>query len=153
MLVAPVSFGSGILLIGARFIGANSAHCLITPLPSRVRRSGGPQHYRCIVFLLYPTPQFGPYVSERAWGTVREDYSANGDAWRFFPHEQARSRAYRWSEDGIAGVCNRFQNVVLSLAFWNGRDSLLKERLFGLSGPEGNHGEDVKEIYFYLDST
>jgi hypothetical protein len=84
---------------------------------------------------------WGPYVSERAWGTVREDYSADGDAWNAFPHEHARSRAYRWSEDGIAGVCNRFQNVCATLAFWNGRDPILKERMFGLTNSEGNHGE------------
>ncbi|MGH8245986.1 MAG: MGH1-like glycoside hydrolase domain-containing protein, partial [Gammaproteobacteria bacterium] len=96
---------------------------------------------------------WGPYVSERAWGTVREDYSVTGEAWDYFPHDHARSRAYRWSEDGIAGVCNRFQNICLAVALWNERDPILKERLFGLSGPEGNHGEDVKEYYFYLDST
>jgi hypothetical protein len=96
---------------------------------------------------------WGPYVSERAWGTVREDYSASGDAWNSFPHDHARSRAYRWNEDGLAGFCNRFQNLCLAVALWNGRDPILKERLFGLSGPEGNHGEDVKEYYFYLDGT
>ncbi|MBE7468376.1 MAG: glucosidase [Anaerolineales bacterium] len=96
---------------------------------------------------------WGPYLSERAWGTVREDYSATGEAWDYFPHDHARSRAYRWNEDGLGGVCNRFQNVCLAVALWNGRDSILKERLFGLTGPEGNHGEDVKEYYFYLDST
>lgn len=96
---------------------------------------------------------WGPYVSERAWGTVREDYSATGDAWGYFTHDHARSRAYRWNEDGLGGVCNRFQNICLAVALWNGRDPILKERLFGLSGPEGNHGEDVKEYYFYLDST
>ena len=96
---------------------------------------------------------WGPYVSERAWGTVREDYSAAGDAWTFFPHDHARSRAYRWNEDGLAGYCNRFQNLCLALALWNGHDPILKERFFGLTGPEGNHGEDVKEYYFYLDST
>ncbi|MDB5353502.1 MAG: uncharacterized protein JWN86_4749 [Planctomycetota bacterium] len=96
---------------------------------------------------------FGPYVSERAWGTVREDYSADGDAWSFFPHAQARSRAYRWNEDGLAGFCNRFQNVCLGLALWNEHDPILKERLFGLNGHEGNHGEDVKEYYRYLDAT
>jgi hypothetical protein len=96
---------------------------------------------------------WGPYVSERAWGTVREDYSAAGDAWTFFPHDHARSRAYRWNEDGLAGFCNRFQNLCLALALWNGHDPILKERLFGLTGPEGNHGEDVKEYYFYLDGT
>src|SRR5690242_17622909 len=92
--------------------------------------------------------RWGPYVSERAWGTVREDYSADGDAWRYFPHDHARSRAYRWNEDGLAGVCDRHQEVCLALALWNGRDAILKERLFGLSNHEGNHGEDVKEYYF-----
>ncbi len=96
---------------------------------------------------------WGPYVSERAWGTVREDYSASGDAWGHFPHDHARSRAYRWNEDGIAGVCNRFQNVCMAIALWNESDPILKERFFGLSNPEGNHGEDVKEYYFYLDNT
>lgn len=97
--------------------------------------------------------EWGPYLSERAWGTVREDYSATGDAWTYFPHDHARSRAYRWNEDGIAGVSDRHQNMCLALALWNGRDAILKERMFGLAGPEGNHGEDVKEVYFYLDST
>ncbi len=96
---------------------------------------------------------WGPYLSERAWGTVREDYSPDGDAWDFFPHDHARSRAYRWNEDGLGGVCNTFQNVCLAVALWNEQDPILKERLFGLSGTEGNHGEDVKEYYFYLDST
>ncbi len=95
--------------------------------------------------------KWGPYLSERAWGTVREDYSATGDAWDYFPHDHARSRAYRWNEDGLAGFCNRFQNICLAVALWNERDPILKERLFGLAGPEGNHGEDVKEYYFYLD--
>src|SRR5258707_3515355 len=97
--------------------------------------------------------RWGPYVSERAWGTVREDYSANGTAWEYFPHEHARSRAYRWNEDGIAGICDRHQNLCFALALWNGRDPILKERLFGLNGDEGNHGDDVKEYYFYLDNT
>ena len=96
---------------------------------------------------------WGPYLSERAWGTVREDYSASGEAWDYFPHDHARSRAYRWNEDGLAGICNRFQNLCLAVALWNERDPILKERLFGLTGPEGNHGEDVKEYYYYLDST
>lgn len=96
---------------------------------------------------------WGPYLSERAWGTVREDYSSNGDAWAYFPHDHARSRAYRWNEDGLGGVCNRFQNVCLAVALWNERDPILKERLFGVTNPEGNHGEDVKEAYFYLDNT
>ena len=97
--------------------------------------------------------RWGPYLSERAWGTVREDYSADGSAWDYFPHDHARSRAYRWNEDGIAGISNRQQNVCFSIALWNGRDPILKERLFGLTGSEGNHGEDGKEIYYYLDST
>lgn len=96
---------------------------------------------------------WGPYVSERAWGTVREDYSSYGEAWEFFPHDHARSRAYRWNEDGLGGFCNRFQNICLGVALWNERDPILKERLFGLTGNQGNHGEDVKEYYFYLDST
>src|SRR4051812_39176562 len=97
--------------------------------------------------------RWGPYVSERAWGTVREDYSAGGRAWEDFPHEQARSRAYRWSEDGLAGVCDLRQRLCLALALWNGRDPILKERIFGLTGHEGNHGEDAKEYWWYLDST
>src|SRR5712672_3542998 len=96
---------------------------------------------------------WGPYVSERAWGTVREDYSADGDAWRYITHDRARSYAYRWSEDGLAGICDLEQRLCLAFAFWNGHDPILKERLFGLTGHEGNHGEDVKEQYFYLDST
>ena len=97
--------------------------------------------------------RWGPYLSERQWGTVREDYSAGGDAWSYLTHDQARSRAYRWGEDGIAGVSDDKQRLCLSLAMWNGRDPILKERLFGLTNAEGNHGEDVKESYFYLDST
>ena len=97
--------------------------------------------------------RWGPYLSERAWGTVREDYSASGNAWDYFPHDHARSRAYRWNEDGIAGICDRHQQICFAIALWNGRDPILKERLFGLTGNEGNHGEDVKEYYFYLDST
>jgi hypothetical protein len=96
---------------------------------------------------------WGPYVAERAWGTVREDYSADGDAWRFFPHDHARSRTYRWNEDGMAAVSDSQQNWCLGLALWNGVDPILKERMFGLSGPEGNHGEDVKEYWWYLDGT
>lgn len=96
---------------------------------------------------------WGPYVSERSWGTVREDYSSDGSAWDYFPHDHARSRAYRWNEDGIAGICDRNQELCFSLALWNGRDPILKERFFGLTGSEGNHGEDVKELYYYLDST
>jgi hypothetical protein len=97
--------------------------------------------------------RWGPYLAERQWGTVREDYSADGTAWEYFPHDQARSRAYRWGEDGIGGISDRHQRMCFALALWNGRDHILKERLFGLNGHEGNHGEDVKEYYFYLDST
>ncbi len=97
--------------------------------------------------------RWGPYLSDRAWGTVREDYSADGSAWEFFPHDHARSRVYRWNEDGLAGFCDRHQHICFALALWNGRDSILKERLFGLTGKEGNHGEDVKECYFHLDGT
>jgi hypothetical protein len=97
--------------------------------------------------------RWGPYLSERAWGSVREDYSSGGDAWDYFPHDHARSRAYRWNEDGLAGISDRHQRICFALALWNGRDPILKERLFGLTGSEGNHGEDVKEYYFYLDST
>src|SRR4051812_40467618 len=97
--------------------------------------------------------RWGPYVSDRAWATVREDYSADGEAWAYLTHELSRSKAYRWGEDGIAGFCDRYQLIVFAPAFWNGRDPILKEGLFGLSGPEGNHGEDVKEYYFYLDAT
>jgi hypothetical protein len=97
--------------------------------------------------------RWGPYVSDRAWGTVREDYSPGGTAWEYLPHDHARSRAYRWNEDGLAAVCDRHQEICLGLALWNGRDPILKERLFGLTGNEGNHGEDVKEYYFHLDST
>src|ERR1700720_2784628 len=97
--------------------------------------------------------RWGPYLSERAWGTVREDYSAYGSAWEYLPHDHARSRAYRWNEDGIAVISDRRQIICFALALWNERDPILKERLFGLTGNEGNHGEDVKEYYFYLDST
>ncbi len=100
-----------------------------------------------------PWKEWGPYLAERAWGTVREDYSENGDAWEYFPHDHARSRAYRWNEEGMAGICDLRQRMCLALALWNGRDPLLKERIFGLTGPEGNHGEDAKEYWWYLDST
>src|SRR3954466_11188920 len=96
---------------------------------------------------------WGPYLPARQWGTVREDYSADGDAWRSFPHEHARSRAYRWGEDGLAGLCDEQQRLCLALALWNGNAPILKERLFGLTNEEGNHGEDVKELYYYLDAT
>ena len=97
--------------------------------------------------------RWGPYLSERQWGTVREDYSANGDAWNHLPHEHARSRAYRWGEDGLLGITDRECRLCFAPAFWNGLDPILKERFFGLSNPQGNHGEDVKEAYWYLDST
>src|SRR5712691_6879060 len=100
-----------------------------------------------------PWRRWGPYLSERQWGTVREDYSADGTAWDYFPHDHARSRTYRWGEDGLLGLCDREGRLCFAIALWNGRDPIVKERLFGLSGPEGNHGEDVKESYFYLDST
>ena len=102
---------------------------------------------------LSPWRKWGPYVSDRAWGTVREDYSENGDAWNYLTHDDARSRAFRWGEDAIAGICDRFQLLVFSPVFWNGKDRILKERLFGLTPFEGNHGEDVKEYYFHLDNT
>ena len=100
-----------------------------------------------------PWKRWGPYLSERQWGTVREDYSEDGDAWNYFTHDQARSRAYRWGEDGLAGISDDKQRLCFALALWNGKDPILKERLFGLTNSEGNHGEDVKEYYFYLDST
>ncbi len=100
-----------------------------------------------------PWERWGPYMAERAWGTVREDYSADGDAWNYFPHDHARMRAFRRGEDGIAGLCDRFQVLAFNPAFWNGKDPILKERLFGLNSYEGNHGEDVKELYYYLDAT
>src|SRR5678809_534172 len=100
-----------------------------------------------------PWRKWGPYLSERQWGTVREDYSEGGDAWNYFTHDQARSRAYRWGEDGLAGISDDQQRLCVALALWNGRDPILKERLFGLTNGEGDHGEDVKEYYFYIDST
>ena len=100
-----------------------------------------------------PWRRWGPYLSERAWGTVREDYSRDGEAWDFFPHDHARSRVYRWNEDGLGGLCDDRQTLCFGFAFWNGADPILKERVFGLTGSEGNHGEDAKEYWFYLDST
>src|SRR3954468_2267100 len=100
-----------------------------------------------------PWKKWGPYLSERQWGTVREDYSQTGNAWDYFSHDQARSRAYRWGEDGLAGISDDGQFMCFALALWNGKDSILKERFFGLTNGEGNHGEDVKEYYFYLDAT
>jgi hypothetical protein len=100
-----------------------------------------------------PWKKWGPYLSERQWGTVREDYSDSGDAWSYFSHDQARSRVYRWGEDGLAGISDDSQFLCFAIALWNRHDPILKERLFGLTNGEGNHGEDVKEYYFYLDST
>src|SRR6185369_2589172 len=113
--------------------------------PERVRLQAAREHG-------VPWWHWGPYLSERQWGTVREDYSPYGSAWDSFPHDHARSRAYRWGEDGLLGISDNRGQLCLSLALWNGVDPILKERLFGLTGPEGNHGEDVKEIYFYLDN-
>ena len=96
---------------------------------------------------------WGPYLSGRAWGTVREDYSADATPWEYFDHDRAVSRVFRWSEDGIAGLCDEEQRLIFAITLWNGRDPILKERLFGLTGPQGNHGEDVKECYFHLDAT
>lgn len=110
----------------------------------RLKENAGPIH---------PWQKWGPYVAERSWGTVREDYSWNGDAWNFFPYDEAHKKVYRWGEDGIAGWCDRYQTLVFAPAFWNGKDPVLKERLFGLSSHEGNHGEDVKECYYYVDGT
>ena len=97
--------------------------------------------------------KWGPYLSERQWGTVREDYSEHGNAWDYFPHDHARSKVYRWGEDGIAGISDEMQRICFAISLWNGKDPILKERMFGLTGNEGNHGEDVKELYYYLDST
>jgi hypothetical protein len=97
--------------------------------------------------------RWGPYLAEQQWGTVREDYSPDGDCWTYLPHDHARSCAYRWGEDGLLGLTDRECRVCFSIALWNGQDPILKERMFGLSGPEGNHGEDVKELYYYLDAT
>src|ERR1700755_1710860 len=97
--------------------------------------------------------RWGPYLSERSWGTVREDYSANGTAWDYFPHDHARSRAYRWNEDGIAGISDRHQEICFAIALWNGHDPILKERLYGVTGAEGNHGHDAKDIYYYLETS
>src|ERR1041384_508822 len=100
-----------------------------------------------------PWKKWGPYLSERQWGTVREDYSEDGNAWDYFTHDQSRSRAYRWGEDGLGGISDDKQRLCFALALWNESDPILKERLFGLTNSEGNHGEDVKEYYFYVDST
>ena len=146
-------------------LGTNSKAIPIpTPTPTAIALQGGPAMNGQALFaeerrLLEDTrrernwKRWGPYLSERQWGTVREDYSADGQAWTYFPHDHARSRAYRWGEDGLLGITDRECRLCFALALWNGRDPILKERLFGLAGSEGNHGEDVKESYFYLDST
>jgi hypothetical protein len=130
------------------------------PPPSTPPRGSTAEHARLAqatglaednLFESNPWYEWGPYLSERAWGTVREDYSDNGDAWDFFPHDHARSRAYRWNEDGMAGLSDVHHELCLALALWNGVDPILKERMFGLTGPQGNHGEDVKEYWWYLD--
>ncbi len=121
----------------------------IQPWPAPQSRNVSMKH----VARAAPWKKWGPYLSERQWGTVREDYSEDGDAWSYFSHDQSRSRAYHWGEDGIAGISDEKQRLCFALALWNGRDPILKERMFGLTNSEGNHGEDVKEYYFYLDST
>ena len=115
----------------------------------RMRDAGNPEEG---LETASPWYRWGPYLSERAWGSVREDYSADGDAWTSFPHDHARSRAYRWNEDGMAGISDLFNRLNLALALWNGRDPIIKERMFGLTNSEGNHGEDVKECWWYLDA-
>ena len=116
----------------------------MTPEQERLQQTNARQVY---------WKRWGPYISERAWGTVREDYSPDGTALDYFTHDQARSKAFRWGEDGLAGICDRHQQLCFAMALWNGQDAIVKERLFGLTGEEGNHGEDVKEYYYYLDNT
>ena len=103
-------------------------------------------------FKKIPLEQWGPYLSERQWGTVREDYGPYGDAWNYFPYDHAHCRQYQWGEDGLAGISDFFQNLCFAIALWNGKDAILKERLFGLGNNQGNHGEDVKELYYHLDN-
>ena len=121
--------------------------------PAAAETSAESERLRASVESHVPWKKWGPYLSERQWGTVREDYSEDGNAWDYFSHDQARSRAYRWGEDGLGGICDDHGVLCFALALWNGNDPILKERLFGLTNSEGNHGEDVKEYYFYLDST
>jgi hypothetical protein len=111
----------------------------------RLTEADGPEHVTW--------RKWGPYLSERSWGTVREDYSPDGEAWDFLTHDMARSKAYRWGEDGLGGFCDRYQLLCFGLALWNKKDPILKERAFGVTHTQGNHGEDVKDYYFYLDST
>src|ERR1700759_837845 len=133
------------------------AHGFISSARSRRHKASGmnKERERLLAHVVGPDgwKHWGPYLSERQWGTVREDYSSGGTAWDYFTHDQARSRTYRWGEDGLAGFSDAEQLVCMSLALWNGTDPILKERLFGLTNAEGNHGEDVKEHYFYLDAT
>src|SRR5262249_15821722 len=126
-----------------------------TPTPTLTAERAGAEMSRLTEVQEYGVVwrKWGPYLSERQWGTVREDSTDNAHAWNYFSHDQARSRAYRWGEDGLAGLCDDAQRLCFALALWNGKDPILKERLFGLTNAEGNHGEDVKEYYFYLDST
>jgi hypothetical protein len=119
-------------------------------LPRQSGDGGGAEQQRCKILYI---KNGGPYLSERQWGTVREDYSEYGNAWDYFPHDHARSKVYRWGEDGIAGISDDMQRICFAVTLWNGKDPILKERLFGLTGHEGNHGEDVKELYYYLDNT
>src|SRR5437773_8057860 len=121
------------------------------PLPSEVAPVSAAERFRLAEADAGEVPwrAWGPYVAERAWGTVREDYSPDGEAWTSFPHDHARSRAYRWGEDGLLGICDDRGNLCFAITLWNEADPILKERPFGLSGPEGNHGEDVKEYYFF----
>ncbi|HXZ26778.1 MAG TPA: glucosidase, partial [Terriglobales bacterium] len=125
----------------------------MNPLPSSYSETSEQKRLNAARESGVPWKKWGPYLSERQWGTVREDYSQDGNAWDYFSHDQARSRAYRWGEDGLAGISDDKQQLCFALALWNGQDPILKERLFGLTNSEGNHGEDVKEYYFYLDST
>ena len=127
-----------------------------TNMPTQPGRANTAEHRRLTEPFsgpIQPWRKWGPYVSERSWGTVREDYSADGQAWNYLSHDMARSKAYRWGEDAIAGICDRYQLLVFGFAFWNGCDPILKERMFGLTNQEGNHGEDVKEYWFHLDNT
>src|SRR4030095_4555052 len=113
-----------------------------------------PEHQRLALLSgnANPLAQWGPYLSERQWGTVREDYSHDGNAWQYFPFDHSHFRAYKWGEDGLAGISDMFQNLCFAISLWNGKDPILKERLFGLGNYQGNHGEDVKELYYYLDN-
>ncbi len=123
------------------------------PEAVRLEEAGTLDTYRAQQYSGAPWRKWGPYLSDRQWGTVREDYSQDGNAWDYFTHDQARSRAYRWGEDGMAGISDHQQLLCFSVALWNGKDRILKERMFGLTNSEANHGEDVREYYFYLDST